>query len=68
MALNIMSSLDSEVIQQSIIVKNHEVFSSVSGVGAKLAVRIVNELCEKLKKKEKVQRLFLIFLKQFLMI
>ena len=27
MALNIMSSLDSEVIQQSIIVKNHEVFS-----------------------------------------
>ena len=52
MALNIMSSLDSEVIQQSIIVKNHEVFSSVSGVGAKLSIRIVNELCEKLKKKE----------------
>ena len=52
MALNIMSSLDSEVIQQSIITKNQEIFSSVSGVGAKLAVRIVNELCEKLKKKE----------------
>ena len=52
MALNIMSSLDSEVIQDSIITKNQEVFSSVSGVGSKLAVRIVNELCEKLKKKE----------------
>ena len=46
MALNIMSSLDSETIQGSIITKNQEVFSSVSGVGAKLAVRIVNELCE----------------------
>ncbi len=50
MALNIMSSLDSELIQQSIISKNQDVFFSVSGVGSKLAVRIVNELCEKLKK------------------
>ena len=57
MALNIMSSLDSEVIQQSIIVKNHEVFSSVSGVGAKLALRIVNELCEKIKKKQESSKI-----------
>ena len=52
MALNIMSNLDSALIQQSIITKNQDVFSSVSGVGTKLAVRIVNELCEKIKKKE----------------
>ena len=52
MALNIMSSLDSQVIKQSIISKNQDVFSSVTGVGAKLAVRIVNELSEKIKKKE----------------
>ena len=58
-----MSSLDSEVIQQSIIAKNQEVFSSVSGVGAKLAVRIVNELCEKLKKKEDNSKVILNFSK-----
>ena len=52
MALNIMSNLDSALIQQSIITKNQDVFSTVSGVGTKLAVRIVNELCEKIKKKE----------------
>ena len=63
MALNIMSNLDSELIQQSIITKNQDVFSTVSGVGTKLAVRIVNELCEKLRKKDDNSKVILNFSK-----
>ena len=51
MAINIMGQLNSENIEQSIIAKNADFFSTVSGVGNKLAIRIVNELYEKIKKK-----------------
>ena len=44
-----MGQLNSENIEQSIIAKN-AIFSTVSGVGNKLAIRIVNELYEKLKR------------------
>ncbi len=51
MAINIMSYLESKDIINSIISENTKVFSLVSGVGNKLATRIVNELKEKFKKK-----------------
>ncbi len=51
MALNIMSQLTFEDINQSIISKSAEIFLSISGVGNKLALRIINELYEKIRKK-----------------
>ena len=68
MALNIMSNLDSPINQTINNYKKPRCFSSVSGVGPKLAVRIVNELCEKLKKKRMMKKLLQTFLKQYLMI
>ena len=50
MAINIMSHLEVEEIINSISNANAKIFSSVSGVGNKLATRIINELKEKIKK------------------
>ena len=49
MAINIMSNMDSQVIVQSIHNEDSLVFKNISGVGNKLALRIINELKEKLK-------------------
>ena len=51
MAVNIMSNLDSEKIISSIHNEDSETFRKISGVGNKLALRIINELKEKIKKK-----------------
>ena len=62
MALNIMSNLDTDQIIQSILNNDENFFSSISGVGNKLALRIINELKSKAKKlnyKEDILRLSL---------
>ena len=51
MAINIMSHLDTEMIINSIHNEDSEIFRKISGVGNKLALRIINELREKIKKK-----------------
>ena len=51
MAINIMSNLDSDMIINSIHNEESETFRKISGVGNKLALRIINELKEKVKKK-----------------
>ena len=51
MAINIMSYLEIKDIINSITSENTKTFSMVSGVGNKLATRIVNELKEKFKKR-----------------
>ncbi len=51
MAINIMSNLDTEMIINSIHNEDSEIFRKISGVGNKLALRIINELKEKIKKK-----------------
>ena len=51
MAINIMSNLDSDMIINSIHNEESEIFRKISGVGNKLALRIINELKEKIKKK-----------------
>ena len=51
MALNIMSNLENEIIINSILNEDAKIFNSISGVGSKLALRIINELKEKFKKK-----------------
>ena len=51
MALNVMSQLNSNDIEGAILSKNPDVFASVSGVGKKIAIRIINELFEKNQKK-----------------
>ena len=50
MALNIMTEMEMNEIIESINNENSKSFVSVSGVGNKLANRIINELKEKLKK------------------
>ena len=57
MAINIMSYLEIKDIINSITSENTKVFSMVSGVGNKLATRIVNELKEKFKKKNLEQEI-----------
>ncbi len=52
MALNIMSKMGIEEITESILKENHQKFMEISGVGNKLALRIINELKEKVKKKD----------------
>ena len=51
MAINIMSNLDNETIVQSIYNENNQIFKKISGVGNKLALRIINELKDKIKNK-----------------
>ena len=51
MALNIMTKMELDEIVESINNENSKIFLSVSGVGNKLANRIVNELKEKIRKK-----------------
>ena len=48
MALNVMSQLNSNDIEGSILEKNPDVFASVSGVGKKMAERLIIELKDKL--------------------
>ena len=51
MAINIMSNLDNERIIYSINQGDSQIFKNISGVGNKLALRIINELKEKIKKR-----------------
>ena len=51
MALNIMTKMELDEIIESISNENSKIFLSVSGVGNKLANRIINELKEKIKKR-----------------
>ena len=51
MALNIMTKMELDEIVESISNENSKIFLSVSGVGNKLANRIINELKEKIRKK-----------------
>ena len=51
MALNIMTKIELDEIVKSINNENSKTFLSVSGVGNKLANRIINELKEKIRKK-----------------
>jgi len=51
MAMNIMSFIDTNDIVGSIVSENSKIFTTVSGVGNKLAMRIVNELRETMRKK-----------------
>ena len=51
MALNIMTKMELDEIVESINNENSKIFLSVSGVGNKLANRIINELKERLRKK-----------------
>ena len=50
MALNIMTKLEMNEIIESINNENSKSFVTVSGVGNKLANRIINELKERIKK------------------
>ena len=45
-----MSNLDNERIIYSINKGDSQIFKNISGVGNKLALRIINELKEKIKK------------------
>ena len=51
MAINIMSNLSNETIIDSIVREDSKVFNKINGVGNKLAMRLINELKEKIKKK-----------------
>ena len=51
MAINIMSNLSNETINDSIVREDSKIFNKINGVGNKLAMRLINELKEKIKKK-----------------
>ena len=51
MAINIMSNLTNETIIDSILREDSKIFNKINGVGNKLAMRLINELKEKIKKK-----------------
>ena len=51
MAINIMSNLTNETIIDSIVREDAKIFNKINGVGNKLAMRLINELKEKIKKK-----------------
>ena len=51
MAINIMSNLSNKTIIDSIIREDSKTFNQINGVGSKLAMRLINELKEKIKKK-----------------
>ena len=51
MAINIMSNLTNEAIIDSILREDSKIFNKINGVGNKLAMRLINELKEKIKKK-----------------
>jgi len=51
MAINIMSNLANETIIDAIIREDSKIFNKINGVGNKLAMRLINELKEKIKKK-----------------
>ena len=51
MAINIMSNLSNETIIDSIVREDSKIFNKINGVGNKLAMRLINELKEKNKRK-----------------
>ena len=51
MAINIMSNLSNDTIIDSIVREDSKTFNKINGVGNKLAMRLINELKEKIKKK-----------------
>ena len=53
MAINIMSNLTNETIIDSIVREDSKIFNKINGVGNKLAMRLINELKEKIKKNHK---------------
>ena len=59
MAINIMSSLTNETIIDSIIREDSKIFNKINGVGNKLAMRLINELKEKIKKKNHTKNIII---------
>ena len=59
MAINIMSNLSNETIIDSIVREDSKVFNKINGVGNKLAMRLVNELKEKIKKKNHTKNIII---------
>ena len=57
MAINIMSNLDNEEIINSIINEDLRILNQISGVGKKLALRIINQLKEKSQKKVMIEKI-----------
>ncbi|MCX7820850.1 MAG: Holliday junction branch migration protein RuvA [Brevinematales bacterium] len=51
-SLRILSELSVDDIRKAIVMENERIFSSVKGIGSKLASRIVLELSDKIKKLE----------------
>lgn len=49
-AIKLMSKLDIDQISNAILSKDHKAFEQISGIGAKIANRIVNEMTNKLAK------------------
>ena len=58
MAINIMSNLTNETIIDSIVREDSKIFNKINGVGNKLAMRLINELKEKIKKKNLNKNIF----------
>ena len=59
MAINIMSNLSNETIIDSIVREDSKVFNKINGVGNKLAMRLINELKEKIKKKNHTKNIII---------
>ena len=59
MAINIMSNLSNDTIIDSIVKEDSKIFNQISGVGSKIAMRIINELKEKIKKKNLSKNIFI---------
>ncbi len=56
-SLRILSELSVDDIRKAIVMENEKIFSSVKGIGTKLASRIVLELSDKIKKLELSERI-----------
>ena len=59
MAINIMSNLTNETIIDSIVREDSKIFNKINGVGNKLAMRLINELKEKIKKKNHTKNIII---------
>ena len=59
MAINIMSNLTNETIIDSILREDSKIFNKINGVGNKLAMRLINELKEKIKKKNHTKNIII---------
>ncbi len=49
-SMKLMSTVSIEAIQNAINNKDNKIFESISGIGSKIALRVVNEMQKKLKK------------------